>query len=85
MKQTFEAIGSIFAFQSPECDVIAERTNLNRPNTVSDITILSPYRSNDADRRPLLKTVFVQLHCFKNDFVISTKIISEHFRGWRIQ
>ena len=69
--------------------------------TTDDIAkILPPSRSNNVDKLHLLKMLFVfvplekqQWHSiFKNiallkdnDFVTSTKVISEHIHGWYIQ
>ena len=91
---------STFASQSTEFDSAEECINLNRPNTAPDdiAKILSPNRSKNVDKLYVLKNVFVQSkkqqwHSIlknvallkDNNFVTSTKIISEHIHVWYIQ
>ena len=97
---TSKPTGSTSAFQSNEFDSAEERINLDKPNIASDdiAKILLPNRSNNVDKLHLLKYAFrpvgeaamalilKNVALLKdNDFVISTKIISEHIHGWYIQ
>ena len=85
-----------FASQSTKFDSTEERTNLNRSNIASDdiAKILPPNRSNNVDKLHMLKNAFRPVReaamafdfenvalLKDNDFVISTKIISEHIYG----
>ena len=87
---------STSASKSTEFDSAEERINLNRSNIASDdiVKILSPNKSNNVNKLHLLKLFFVQLEKQQwhsilkkvalllkdNDFVISTKVISEHIQ-----
>ena len=87
---------SISASQLTEFDSADERINLDRPNIASyEIAkICPPNRSNNVDKLNLLKNALrsvgeapMAFDFFKccpakdNDFIISTKIISEHIHG----
>ena len=87
------------ASQSIEFDSAKKHRNLGRPNVASrDIAKILPlYRSNNVDKLQLITNAFrpvgetAMAFDYKkcctakdNDFVISTKFISEHIHGWSI-
>ena len=84
-------------FDTAEERINLDRPNIVASDDVANI--LPHNRSNNADKLQLLKNAFRPVgeaamafnfkNCFtarrRNDFVVSTKIISEHIHGWYIQ